>query len=59
MGAPSSPRRHPRNKALTWERLQRGWSSDELARQVKASMIEQGDGEMRAHRAHGSPVGVG
>jgi transcriptional regulator with XRE-family HTH domain len=30
---------------LTWERLQRGWSLDELAKQLKASMLEHGDGE--------------
>ena len=45
MGTPRSPRRHPLNRALTWERLQRGWSLDELARQLKASMLEHGDGE--------------
>lgn len=43
--APNPSRRHPPNKALIWERLQRGWSLDELAKQLKASMVDHGDGE--------------
>jgi transcriptional regulator with XRE-family HTH domain len=38
-------RRHPPNRALTWERLQRGWSLDELAKQIKLAMLAHGDGE--------------
>ncbi|OLT45215.1 hypothetical protein BJF85_02185 [Saccharomonospora sp. CUA-673] len=38
-------RRHPPNKRLTWERLQRGWSRDELVNQVAESMRAHGDGE--------------
>lgn len=38
-------RRYPPNRRLTWERLQRGWSREELVTQVTASMRAHGDGE--------------
>ncbi|MGH3902049.1 MAG: hypothetical protein ACRDTA_28105 [Pseudonocardiaceae bacterium] len=31
-------RRYPPNRQLTWERLERGWSHDELCAQIKSSM---------------------
>lgn len=34
---------HPPNRRLTWSRLQRGWSYDELAAQVTASMKAHGE----------------
>lgn len=37
-------RRYPPNKKLTWQRLQKGWSREELARQIALSM--QAHGEM-------------
>src|SRR2546430_7863343 len=36
-------RRYPPNRLLAWERLQRGWSYEELAGQVRAAMIRCGD----------------
>lgn len=36
-------RRYPPNRRLTWERLQRGWSYDELAAQITASLAEHGE----------------
>lgn len=41
----SSPPKHPPNTRLTWERLQRGWSRDELVEQIKRSMREAGEPE--------------
>lgn len=38
-------RRHPPNRHLAWARLQRGWSYEELADQVRRSMIASGDGD--------------
>ena len=38
-------RRYPANQSLTWERLQRGWSHDELAEQVKRCMREAGEAD--------------
>lgn len=35
--------RYPPNRRLTWFRLQRGWSYDELAAQLKASMRAHGE----------------
>lgn len=34
----ATTRRHPPNRQLTWERLERGWSYDELCGQIKRSM---------------------
>ena len=42
MGA---PKRYPPNRRLTWERLQRGWSHDEVVRQIQRSMELHGDAE--------------
>jgi hypothetical protein len=36
-------RRYPPNRSLAWERLQRGWSHDEVADQVKRSMRHAGE----------------
>lgn len=36
-------RRHPSNRRLTWERLERGWSYDETAEQIKTSMRTCGE----------------
>ena len=41
----SSPPKHPPNTRLTWQRLQRGWSRDELAEQIKCSMRAAGEAE--------------
>jgi transcriptional regulator with XRE-family HTH domain len=35
--------RHPPNRDLAWERLQRGWSHDEIARRVGAEMDRAGE----------------
>lgn len=37
--------RHPPNRRLTWERLERGWSHEELCTQIKRSMREAGEPE--------------
>lgn len=36
-------RRYPPNKQLTWQRLERGWSRDELVRQIALSMRTHGE----------------
>lgn len=36
----AGPRRYPPNRSLTWERLQRGWSHEEVAERVKRNMQE-------------------
>lgn len=38
-------RRYLPNKRLTWQRLQRGWSREELVKQLAGSMRAHGDGE--------------
>ncbi|TKG58466.1 MULTISPECIES: helix-turn-helix domain-containing protein [Pseudonocardiaceae] len=40
----SSTRRYPPNTKLAWERLQHGWSRQELVNQIKRSMELAGDG---------------
>ncbi|QFU86696.1 XRE family transcriptional regulator [Amycolatopsis sp. YIM 10] len=40
----SGTRRYPPNTRLAWERLQRGWSRQELVSQIKRSMDLAGDG---------------
>lgn len=39
----NSVRRHPPNQHLAWERLERGWSHDELCAQIKHCMREAGE----------------
>lgn len=39
----NAARRHPPNRHLAWERLERGWSHDELCTQIKRSMREAGE----------------
>lgn len=39
----NTARRHPPNQYLAWERLERGWSHDELSEQIKHSMREVGE----------------
>jgi hypothetical protein len=36
-------RRHPVNRRLAWERLERGWSHEELCQQLTRSMRETGE----------------
>jgi transcriptional regulator with XRE-family HTH domain len=36
-------RRYPANRLLAWERLQRGWSYEELTSQIRQSMAEEGE----------------
>ncbi|MGH3979172.1 MAG: helix-turn-helix domain-containing protein, partial [Pseudonocardiaceae bacterium] len=36
---------HPPNRQLAWERLERGWSHDELCTQIKRSMRDAGDAD--------------
>jgi len=36
----STSRRHPANRRLAWERLERGWSHEELCQQLTRSMRE-------------------
>ena len=31
-------RRHPPNRLLAWERLQRGWSYEEITERIRAEM---------------------
>ncbi|MDR0359426.1 MAG: helix-turn-helix domain-containing protein, partial [bacterium] len=38
-------RRYPPNRLLAWERLQRGWSYEELAHQLRAEMSRCGDSD--------------
>ena len=38
-------RRYPPNRQLTWERLERGWSHDELCEQIKSSMRDVGEAD--------------
>jgi transcriptional regulator with XRE-family HTH domain len=38
-------RRYPPNRLLAWERLQRGWSYEELAHRVRAEMADCGEGD--------------
>ncbi|MBB5159305.1 ribosome-binding protein aMBF1 (putative translation factor) [Saccharopolyspora phatthalungensis] len=38
------PHRYPPNNRLAWERMQRGWSHDELASQLLQSMEREGMG---------------
>ena len=37
------PGKHPPNRMLTWERLQRGWSYEEVARRIRAQMHREGE----------------
>ncbi len=53
----ATKRRYSANRQLTWERLERGWSHEELCEQIKGSMREAGRGRHRADRKHGAPVG--
>ncbi len=36
-------RRHPPNRLLAWERLQRGWSYEEITERVRAEMARCGE----------------
>ena len=38
-------RRYPPNRLLAWERLQRGWSYEELAHRVRAEMARCGESD--------------
>ncbi len=38
----ATARRYPPNRQLTWERLERGWSYDELCEQIKGSIRDAG-----------------
>ncbi len=38
-------RRHPPNRLLAWERLQRGWSYEEITDQIRAAMLRGGDAD--------------
>jgi transcriptional regulator with XRE-family HTH domain len=38
-------RRHLPNRRLTWERLERGWSHDELCEQIKSGMRDAGEAD--------------
>jgi transcriptional regulator with XRE-family HTH domain len=38
-------RRYPPNRLLAWERLQRGWSYEELADRIRAEMFRCGEGD--------------
>ncbi|MGH3839193.1 MAG: hypothetical protein ACRDSF_26375, partial [Pseudonocardiaceae bacterium] len=39
----ATARRYPPNRQLTWERLERGWSHEELCEQIKSSMRGAGE----------------
>lgn len=39
----ATARRYPPNRQLTWERLERGWSYDELCERIKGSMRDTGE----------------
>lgn len=39
----NAARRYPPNRQLAWERLERGWSHEELCAQIKHSMCEAGE----------------
>jgi transcriptional regulator with XRE-family HTH domain len=41
----ATARRYPANRQLIWERLERGWSHDELCEQIKSSMRDAGEGD--------------
>lgn len=41
----ATTRRYPPNRQLAWERLERGWSHDELCAQIKRSMRDVGEAE--------------
>lgn len=41
----TTARRYPPNRQLTWERLERGWSHDELCEQIKNSMCDGGEAD--------------
>ncbi|MGH3475978.1 MAG: hypothetical protein ACRDQD_03980 [Nocardioidaceae bacterium] len=41
----ATARRYPPNRQLTWERLERGWSQDELCEQIKSSMRDAGEAD--------------
>jgi transcriptional regulator with XRE-family HTH domain len=41
----ATARRYPPNRQLTWERLERGWSYDELCEQIKCSMRDAGEAD--------------
>lgn len=41
----ATARRYPRNRQLTWERLERGWSHDELCGQIKRGMRDAGEAD--------------
>jgi transcriptional regulator with XRE-family HTH domain len=41
----TTARRYPPNRQLTWERLERGWSHDELCEQVKSCMRNAGEAD--------------
>jgi transcriptional regulator with XRE-family HTH domain len=43
-GRASAPK-HPPNTRLTWQRLQRGWSREELVEQIKQSMRRAAEAE--------------
>jgi len=43
--ADAPPAKYPPNRRLAWQRLQRGWSRDELVTQIKRSMTDQGEPE--------------
>ncbi|MGH2350416.1 MAG: helix-turn-helix domain-containing protein [Chloroflexota bacterium] len=41
----TTARRHQPNRQLTWERLEHGWSHDELCGQIKVSMRDTGEAD--------------
>lgn len=40
-----SQRRHPPNRLLAWERLERGWSYEEITERVRAHMADHGESD--------------
>jgi transcriptional regulator with XRE-family HTH domain len=41
----TSTSKHPPNTRLRWQRLQRGWSHQEVVEQIKRSIEQAGEGE--------------
>ncbi len=53
----ATTRRYPPNHQLTWERLERGWSYDELCEQIESSMRDTGEADTGLTGKHGPPLG--
>ena len=50
-------RRYPANRRLAWERLQRGWSYEEVAERIRTGMGQHWRDRYRAEREHSAAVG--